>query len=81
MPVKVNATELRGKPCMSDEGLMLGRIENVLTNIKTGDLEHLLVTPSDEIDPRLYKRDNSGNLVFPFGNVASVRDVVVVKTR
>lgn len=79
--MKVNATELRGKPCMSDEGLMMGRIENVLVNVHTGDLDHLLVSPSEEIDPRLYKRDNKGHLVFPFGNVSSVRDVVVVDTR
>lgn len=79
--MKVQATEFQGKPCMSDEGTMLGRITNVLTNLQTGKLEHLLVAPSDEIDPRLYKRDNKGNLVFPFDNVNSVRDVVVVETR
>lgn len=78
--MKVQATDLRGKPCMSDEGLMLGRIVNVLMDKSSGDLEHLLVEPGDEIDPRLYKRDNNGNLVFPFGNVTSVRDVVVVDT-
>lgn len=78
--MKVQATDLRGKPCMSDEGLMLGRIVNVLMDKTSGDLEHLLVEPGDEIDPRLYKRDNNGNLVFPFGNVTSVRDVVVVDT-
>lgn len=78
--MKIHAKELRGKSCMSDEGLMLGKIVNVLADADTGDLEHLLVAPSDEIDPRLYKRDNTGNLVFPFGDVSSVRDVVVVDT-
>ena len=78
--MKVLATELRGKTVMSDEGLMLGRLRNVTFNEKTGELGQMLVEPSEDVDPRLFKRDPRGYLTFPFAGVRSVRDVIVIRT-
>jgi sporulation protein YlmC with PRC-barrel domain len=80
MHMKVLASEIRGKTAMSDDGMMLGRLRNVNVNEKTGQLEEVLVEPSDDVDPRLYQQDDRGYLVFPFENVRSVRDVIVVAT-
>jgi sporulation protein YlmC with PRC-barrel domain len=74
------ASDLRGKTVMSDEGMMLGRLRNITTEERTGELLQVLIEPSEDVDPRLFKRDNRGYLVFPFENVKSVRDVIVVTT-
>ena len=62
---------------MSDDGTMLGRLRNITTNERTGDLTEVLVEPADDVDARLFKRDARGYVVFPFENVKSVRDVIV----
>ncbi len=78
--MKLLATDIRGKTVMSDEGTMLGRLRNVTANERTGELTEVLVEPADDVDPRLFKRDARGYVVFPFENVKSVRDVIVVST-
>lgn len=76
--MKIMASDLRGKTVMSDEGLMLGRLRNIIINEGTGDLTHVLVEPGEDVDTRLFKRDKRGYLVFEFAAVRSVRDVIVV---
>ncbi|MEA3200607.1 MAG: hypothetical protein QOE90_2035 [Thermoplasmata archaeon] len=78
--MKLLATDIRGKTVMSDDGTMLGRLRNVSVNERTGELAEVLVEPADDVDPRLFKRDNRGYVVFPFENVKSIRDVIVVST-
>ena len=72
------ATELRGKTVMTNDGQILGMIENFIVDTGTGELHHVLVIPAEEIEPRLYKTDAQGRLVLPFRNMKAVRDVVVM---
>jgi sporulation protein YlmC with PRC-barrel domain len=72
------ATELRGKTVMTNDGQILGMIENFIVDTSTGELHHVLVIPAEEIEPRLYKTDAQGRLVLPFQNMRAVRDVVVM---
>lgn len=72
------ATELRGKTVMTNDGQILGMIENFIVDTDTGTLHHVLVIPAEEIEPRLYKTDAQGRLVLPFKNMRAVRDVVVM---
>ena len=76
--MKVLESELRGKTVMSEEGLYLGILRNSLVDGKTGELINILVEPSEDIDPRLYHLDDMGHLVFPFGTIKSVKDVIIV---
>ena len=76
--MKVLESELRGKTVMSEEGLYLGILRNSLVDEKTGSLLGILIEPSEDIDPRLYHLDDMGHLVFPFENIKSVKDVVIV---
>lgn len=78
--MKVLASELQGKTVMSDEGLMLGRLRNIQMNEATGNLTNVLIEPSGDVDPRLFKRDDRGYLLFPFQNVKAVRDVIIMDT-
>ncbi len=72
------ATELRGKTVMTNDGRIIGMIENFVVDTATGELEHVLVIPAEEIEPRLYQTDSQGRLILPFTSMRSVRDVVVM---
>ena len=63
---------------MTNDGKILGMIENFIVDTSTGELHHGLVIPAEEIEPRLYKTDAQGRLVLPFQNMRAVRDVVVM---
>jgi sporulation protein YlmC with PRC-barrel domain len=76
--MKITENELRGKTVMSEEGLYLGVFRNSTVDEKTGELINILIEPSDDVDPRLYHLDKQGHLVFPFDQIKSVKDVVII---
>lgn len=76
--MKKFATELRGKTVMTNDGQILGMIENFVVDTNSGELHHVLVIPAEEIEARLYKTDAQGRLVLPFQNMRAVKDVVVM---
>lgn len=76
--MKILENELRGKTVMSEEGLYLGVLRNSTVDGKTGELQNILVEPSDDVDPRLYHLDDQGQLVFAFNSIKSVKDVIII---
>lgn len=76
--MKKFATELRQKTVMTNDGQILGMIDNFVIDTKTGTIEHVLVVPAEEIETRLFKTDAQGRLVLPFTGMKAVRDVVVM---
>jgi sporulation protein YlmC with PRC-barrel domain len=72
---------LQDKVVMSDEGAMLGTLKNITAETTDGRLIDIIVEPSKEIDPRLYPQNNDGMLIFPFANIKSIKDVMVIKAR
>ena len=79
--MKMFATKLKGKEIMSEDGQKLGYIDNLVVDTKSGSIQHVLVNPIEEIDPRLFKTDSQGRLVLPFSGIKSVRDVVVINLK
>lgn len=87
-PVKINIieaagmrkfiTELKGKTVMTNDGQILGMIDNFLINILSGDIQNVLVIPAADVETRLYKTDSQGRLALPFSEMRAVRDVVVM---
>ena len=78
MSMKKFITEIQGKEVMTTDGKRLGAIDNIVVDTVTGELQHLLVIPDPEIDPRAYRRDYQERLVLPFSKIKAVRDVVVI---
>ena len=76
--MKKFATELRGKTVMTNDGQILGMIENFVVETKTGEVQHVLVVPAEEIEPRLFQTDAQGRIILPFTSMKAVRDVVVM---
>lgn len=71
-------TELKGKTVMTNDGQILGMIDNFVIETATGEIQHVLVVPAEEIETRLYKTDAQGRLILPFSEMRAVRDVVVM---
>jgi sporulation protein YlmC with PRC-barrel domain len=72
-------TELRGKTVMTNDGQILGLIENFVVDTQTGSIAHVLVTPGEDVEARLFPNDASGRLVLPFKSMRAVKDVVVME--
>lgn len=72
------ATELHGKTVMTEDGRILGKIDNFVIDTESGDMKHVLILPSEEIETKLFEVDPQGRLVLPFQKMNAVRDVVVM---
>ncbi len=77
--MKMFVTEMRGKTVMTNDGQILGMIDNFVVNTKTGVVMHVLVTAAEDIEPRLFDTDAEGRLVLPFEGMRAVKDVVVME--
>ncbi|AGB05071.1 hypothetical protein AciM339_1207 [Aciduliprofundum sp. MAR08-339] len=76
--MKKFVTELRGKTAMTDDGMILGTIDNFVIDTETGKIMHMLIIPAEDFDARGFKKDAQGRLIMPFQTMRSVRDVVVL---
>jgi sporulation protein YlmC with PRC-barrel domain len=72
------ATELRGKTVMTNDGQILGMIENFIIDTRTGKLHDVLVIPAEEVETRLFKTDPQGRIILPFTGMKAIKDVVVM---
>ena len=71
-------TELKGKTVMTNDGQILGMIDNFVLENTTGGINHVLVIPAEQIDARLFRSDAQGRIILPFSEMRDVRDVVVM---
>lgn len=76
--MKKFATELRGKTVMTNDGQILGTIDNFIVNTRSGKLSDVLVMPAENVAPKGFKTDPEGRFVLPFKGMHSVKDVVVM---
>lgn len=74
-------TELRGKTVMTNDGIILGMLDNFVINTDSGEVQHLLVVPSEDLEVRGYQTDAQGRLILPFKSMKSVKDVVVLELK
>jgi sporulation protein YlmC with PRC-barrel domain len=81
MPSRKFITELKGKTVMTEDGQILGLIDNFIIETATGSIENVLVIPAEEIEPRLFRTDDQGRLVLPFSEMRAVKDVVVMNMK
>jgi sporulation protein YlmC with PRC-barrel domain len=64
---------------MTDDGEILGILEDLIMDTKTGKIESILVSPADTVETRLFKTDPQGRLILGFTTMRSVRDVIVTE--
>ncbi len=76
--MKKFATELKGKTVMTNDGQILGMIENFIVDTRSGKVQDVLVIPAEEVEPRLFKTDAQGRIILPFQGMKAIKDVVVM---
>ena len=74
-PNMITAKSLARKTVTLSDGTVVGKLYNILVDLKTGQILNLLVNPSKDI-PYLKKEDNL--YVIPFDSVISISDYIVV---
>lgn len=79
--MKKFVSELRGKTVMTVDGVILGMIDNFVIDTDTGDIQHMLVVPAEDLETRMFQTDAQGRLIIPFKSMKSVKDVVVVELK
>ena len=78
---QILASRLRSIGIISDRGLQLGRLEDVLFDENDGKIHSLIVKPITKEILGGVPRDQSGNALIPFKAVMSIRDFIVVNER
>jgi len=77
--VKRFATELKGKTVMTDDGQILGILEDFIMDTRTGKIDSILVNPADTVETRLFKTDPQGRLILGFRTMRAIQDVIVTE--
>ena len=78
--VDILAENLSGKAVMSSDGTELGDLYNITMNLESGELNHLLVSPHEQLRAERvdFEFDEMGRLRVPVANVQAVKDYIVV---
>ncbi len=74
---KVFAGTMAGKEIVNIDGTVLGELENVVFELKTGKLVDLVVKPDSELN-RMKYREQGKFVLIPFSSVVAVKDYIVV---
>jgi sporulation protein YlmC with PRC-barrel domain len=77
--MKLFATEMRGKTVMTEDGQLLGVLDDFMLETKTGRILSLLVSPAESVETRLFKTDPEGRLILSFRSMKAVKDVIVTQ--
>jgi len=74
------AENLSGKAVMGSDGAELGPLYNITMNLKTGELDELVVQPDEDLPAGLdLHRDEFGRIRVPVSDVQAVKDYIVVE--
>ncbi len=77
--MKLFATELRGKTVMTEDGQILGVLSDFIMDTKSGKIASMLVSPTENVEARLFKTDAEGRLILSFKTMKAVKDVIVTQ--
>lgn len=72
---------MRSVGVISDRGLQIGRVSDILFDERDGKIATIVVKPATRDAVGNMQRDSSGNALIPFSAVMSIRDYVVVNER
>ena len=75
--VRDNATGI-GTLTFQGEG-RFAALGHPVVDTTTGNIQHVLVQPNNEIEVRLFQTDAENRLILPFKSMRAVRDVVVME--
>jgi sporulation protein YlmC with PRC-barrel domain len=76
----VIARQLGGKRSITTTGKEIGRLDDIVVDESTGEMEGIVVEPDAETaeDVR-FPKDSQGDFIIPFKAVRAISDVIVVE--
>lgn len=75
---KVLASQTRGAIVITDKGLKIGRLQDMLIDEKSGHIKMLVVSVTIKGLLENLPKDESGNQLIPYNLVATINDNIVV---
>jgi len=74
---KVFSGRIAGKEIVNIDGMVLGELEDVVLEVKTGKLVDLKVKPDKELC-RIKYREDGRFVLIPFASVVAIKDYIVI---
>lgn len=75
---RILARLLRGMDVITDKGLRLGKLQDIVFDENSGRLLKLIVKPAIKEILDSLPKDEHGNFLIPFSAVIDVRDCIVI---
>jgi len=76
----VVARQLGGKRSITTTGKEIGRLDDLVVDEATGEMESVVVEPDAETaDDIRFPKDSQGDFIIPFKAVRAISDVIVVE--
>ncbi len=76
----VVARQLGGKRAITTTGKEIGRLDDIIVDEGTGEMESIVVEPDAETaDEIRFPKDAQGDFIIPFKAVRAISDVIVVE--
>jgi sporulation protein YlmC with PRC-barrel domain len=69
---------LIGKTVLDTKGIIIGVIQQSIKDEMSGDVVSVLIKPAEAINLQRYTVTNTGQIIFPFSALSSVKDVIIV---
>ncbi|MFQ5800473.1 MAG: PRC-barrel domain-containing protein [Candidatus Hydrothermarchaeales archaeon] len=75
---KIEGKALLTRNVVSDRGTVIGKLIDLSMETRSGKITMLVVKPSNEVDARLFKTNEYGEIYIPFNAVKAIKDVIIV---
>ena len=75
--VNTFSRSLSRKRIMSNDGMVIGTLKNILVDLESGQVVDLIVRPDPTFDVTGYRVDGD-RLLIPFESVKDIKDYIVV---
>ena len=78
---KIFVSRLRGMNVLTDRGLQIGRLQDMLVDEESGRITSLVVRPITREMLENLPKEKGGNALLPFSAVMAIRDYIVINER
>jgi sporulation protein YlmC with PRC-barrel domain len=76
----VVARQLGGKRSITTTGKEIGRLDDIIVDEATGEMESVVIEPDAETAEDIrFPKDGQGDFIVPFKAVRAISDVIVVE--
>lgn len=79
--MKMFSSELTGRSVVTTDGVIIGKVDNIVVETETGFIKTLLTQPKGDVKLTTFQKDSSGRYMIPLDAIKSFKDVLVLDPR